>query len=134
MQNSMNDMRKCPLNQNFCKGPVLGFVGIIPLPTLESRIIRKHYTGAFLTFLFRFCLLKKTYYVWRVLVLYFKNNNASFREQGFSLQVIFAKHEDRSNLWFLSIKKCIISEGCWFFTLKMTMQTLGSMNFSDRQF
>ena len=60
------------------KGPVSGFVGIISLPTLESGIIWKHYTGAFLTFLFRFGLIWKTHYVWRVLVLYFKNITGDF--------------------------------------------------------
>ena len=33
------------------KGPVSGFIGIIPVPMLESKINRKHYTGANSTFL-----------------------------------------------------------------------------------
>ena len=37
----------------FSKGPVSGFVGIIPLPTLESRIDRKLYIGANYFFLFK---------------------------------------------------------------------------------
>ena len=37
------------------KGPVSGFVGSIPLPTLDSRIQRNHAAGAFYDFLFRFC-------------------------------------------------------------------------------
>ena len=76
----------------FSKGPVSGFVGIIPLPTLESRINGEHYPGAFLTFLFRFCLLKKTYYVLRVFLVYFRNDNASFREQEFFGQAILAEY------------------------------------------
>ena len=38
------------------KGPVSGFDGSIPLPSLESRINRNHLMGANLIFLFGFCL------------------------------------------------------------------------------
>ena len=44
------------LNFNI-KGPVSGFVGMTPLLTLESRIDRKHYTGANLTFSFQIQVL-----------------------------------------------------------------------------
>ena len=38
---------------NSIHSTISSFVGMIPLPTFESRIDSKHYTGANLTFLFR---------------------------------------------------------------------------------
>ena len=46
------------------------------------------------------------------------------------------KHFIRANITlfqhFIFPKKCLISEGFWFFPLKMTVQALGSKNFSYR--
>ena len=33
---------------------------------------------------------------------------------------------------FVSLEKCIMSEGCWLFTLKKTPQALGARDFPDR--
>ena len=45
----------------------------------------------FYNFLFRFCPPSKTEYVWRMLVIYFKNGSAIIREQELHFQVISAK-------------------------------------------
>ena len=68
------------------KGLVSGFVGLIPHPSLESRIHGNHQMGALLIFF----------------------------------------------LDLVKLKKRIMSEGFWFFTLKMTMQSLGNVDFLDR--
>ena len=39
-----------------------------------------------------FCLSCKTQYVWRMLVLFFKNNKASLRQKIFGLELIKPKH------------------------------------------
>ena len=49
-------MIKChPKLGFYAKGPVSGFVGDIPLPTLDSRIQRNHIAGALFDFLVGFC-------------------------------------------------------------------------------
>ena len=50
-----------------------------------------HVAGAFYDFLVGICLPEKTHYVWGMLVVYFKNDSQSFKDQGFSLQVISGK-------------------------------------------
>ena len=69
------------------------FIRFCWLPTLDRRIWRNHSAGAFYDFLLGFCHPSKTQYVWRMLVIYFKNGSAIIREQGLHFQVISAKCE-----------------------------------------
>ena len=61
------------------------------LPDHTNSSHRNHIAGAFYDFLVAFCLTWKMHYVWRMLVVYFKNDTPSFRGQGFPLQVISVK-------------------------------------------
>ena len=45
-------------------------------------------------FLLGFSLPQKTHYVWRLLILYFKDNEAGFQERWLSLEGISAQYLD----------------------------------------
>ena len=53
--------------------------------------LKESCSRCFYDFLLGFCHLSKTHYVWWLLVIYFKNDSAIFREQEFYFQVISAK-------------------------------------------
>ena len=53
-----------------------------------------HLQGANLIFLLGFCPTWKMHYVWGLSVLYFKSDEVSFQDQGFTLEGISTKHID----------------------------------------
>ena len=57
----------------------------------ENSRHRNHVAGAFYDFLLGFCLSYKMHYVSSMLVVYFKNDNTSFREQRLSLTDDFSR-------------------------------------------